>query len=244
MQNPFGNSFSANNNNNANIFGNNQNINNSMNNQNNTNLNPFGNSTMQQNNAQNTLIFRNQRLTDIYNAYLPNSLTYKFSNVFYNLSQTKIQKPNNFTDEEWKKYYINDHLMPVKLTFEEICARHKKQNDLIMKLNTSKFDMNEKLDALNNLKMVVHNKMKKIIGLLRKHIKNNLTNASINSYSLNNPNVISLQNSASREKLYVQDKNSVLFAFLKIKKQLEEMEEKIKRDLKDLEQGGISKVKF
>lgn len=175
------------------------------------------------------------QLKKIFDSYTVTSPEYKFKHVFYTLSPVKIVKSPEFTEEEWQKYYINEYLMPVILNKDQITMRHDKQNELIMKLNKSKFDINEKLEQLNCQKQVVHNKMKVCIELLRKYIKKK----SVNSYECEY--VEEEKGFEGRNKFYLRNAAEGLSTMNILRDKLVGLSKKIKEDLKDLEQGGIKR---
>ncbi|OQS54157.1 hypothetical protein EHP00_2236 [Ecytonucleospora hepatopenaei] len=107
--------------------------------------------------------------------------------------------------------------MPVRLNYDQIQQRHNKQNELILKLNNSKFDMNEKLDSLRSMSMAVQNKMKTVVVLLRKYIKNsfllkgkgNLQGSGGFTYEEFNLEGV------TRDKLYLSDRSEGISAMLR-----------------------------
>lgn len=173
------------------------------------------------------------KITSIYQSYIPGTIEYKFKHLFYNISENKIIKPINMSDSEWQKIYINDYLMPVELNYDEIVQRVQKQNDLILKLNNSKYVIIQSIENLNNKKNIIIGKIKQLIYKFRRISKQYIVNDDLLDSNFQ------VELGKFRNKLYIVDEIESKKIMDGIKYKLQERIKQVKNDLKDLEQGGL-----
>lgn len=137
------------------------------------------------------------------------------------------------SDSEWQKIYINDYLMPVELNYDEIVQRVQKQNDLILKLNNSKYAIIQSIENLNNKKNIIIGKIKQLIYKFRRISKQYIVNDDLLDSNFQ------VELGKFRNKLYIVDEIESKKIMDGIKYKLQERIKQVKDDLKDLEQGGL-----
>ena len=137
------------------------------------------------------------------------------------------------SDSEWQKISINDYLMPVELNYDEIVQRVQKQNDLILKLNNSKYAIIQSIENLNNKKNIIIGKIKQLIYKFRRISKQYIVNDDLLDSNFQ------VELGKFRNKLYIVDEIESKKIMDGIKYKLQERIKQVKDDLKDLEQGGL-----
>ncbi|KAM0680225.1 hypothetical protein GINT2_001610 [Glugoides intestinalis] len=167
-------------------------------------------------------------LDNIENSYNPMSPLYKFTHVFYNIVSTPIERPLNFPQELWSKYYIPDSsLMPVLLNKKQIDERKIAQRDLETKLSESRNGVLKQLESLRFKKEMVKNKLEAIVTNFRKKTRKYVFCREENT------SVYKLQTDIlSRENLMIREqRDDVLRYIKKLKVRLEGLEKKVSEAL-------------
>lgn len=198
---------------------------------------PFSSSNMQSNNlmpvgtTQQPITKAQELLTvldNIENSYNPSSQLYKFTHVFYNIVNTPIERPLNFPQDLWNKYYIpNSSLMPVLLNKKQIDERKAAQRDLETKLSESRNGILKQLESLRFKKEMVKNKLEGVVVNFRKKTRKYIFCREENT------NVYKLQTDVlTREKLMIREqRDEVLRYITKLKLRLEGLEKKVSEAL-------------
>ncbi|KAI5169149.1 hypothetical protein PAEPH01_0481 [Pancytospora epiphaga] len=108
-------------------------------------------------------------LDNLEKSYNPQSPSYKFSYIFYNIVNQPFERPPNFPPQLWEQSLLPDRsLMPVILNKTQIDERRVVQNELVRKINESRTGIVRKIEALRVKREVLKGRLEAVIKRYRK----------------------------------------------------------------------------
>lgn len=173
-------------------------------------------------------------LENIENSYNPGSTHYKFTHVFYSMVDTPIERPLNFPQDLWNRYFIpNSPLMPVILNKQQIEERKQIQNELARKLGESKNGVLKKLESLKFKREAVRNRLENVVVQFRRKMRRyvHCREEDGSQYALQTDIV-------EREKLAVRERKEEVLKYLaKMKTRLEQFDKRVSEAMHVYEKG-------
>lgn len=162
-------------------------------------------------------------LDNIEKSYSPSSPIYKFKQVFYNIVDRPVEKPMDFPQDLWDRYFIPEcSLQPVILNREQIQERKKIQDELNQKLSESKSWILKKIEDLKFKREMVKNKLENAVCKFRERTRKYVIVRDENMISKIQTECI------ERERLVIREKREEVLNYLhKMRQRLEEFEKRV-----------------